>query len=251
MIAQRSVREPESRTAFAIAQAVDNAAAVQRPDAKVTNGDRDDGAGLRLGDGRNGLDPAEVEVLPRRERSFRAIEVGLASADGDEVLVDVVTLRLALRRSDRLVNPVLSGLAPFLTRDSGLHSGYMMAQVTAAALVSELKTLAPPSSVDTIPTSGNQEDHVSMGWTAMRKLHEVITNVRSVLAVELIEAAQGIDFRSDIAKPSPAVVAVHTRLREAVPPMPVDRYVADQIETVAALLPELVAAAESVVGPLG
>ncbi|MGH8834252.1 MAG: histidine ammonia-lyase [Actinomycetes bacterium] len=171
---------------------------------------------------------------------------------------DMLTLGIAElgsiseRRSYRILDPAVSrGLPPFLAADAGTNSGYMIAQYTAAALVSENKVLAHPASVDTIPTSGNQEDHVSMGWTAMRKLHEVVTNVRSVLAVELIEAAQGIDFRAGIAPPSPAVAAVHARLREAVPPMPVDRYIADQIETVDALLPELVAAADSAIGPLG
>ena len=96
------------------------------------------------------------------------------------IAADVIVLGLrqlatiSERRSDRLVNPALSGLAPFLTRDSGLHSGYMMAQVTAAALVSELKTLAHPASADTIPTSANREDHVSMSMGAALKAERAL-----------------------------------------------------------------------------
>jgi histidine ammonia-lyase len=127
----------------------------------------------------------------------------------------------------------------------------MLAQYTAASLVSENKVLAHPSSVDTIPTSGNQEDHVSMGWTSMRKLRDVVRNVRSVLAVEMVCAAQAIDLRADVAEPSPAVGAAHALLREHVPTMSVDREVAPQIAAVDVLLPALVEAAESVAGPLG
>ena len=96
---------------------------------------------------------------------------------------------------------VLRGLPPFLAPDAGANSGYMLAQYTAASIVSENKVLAHPATVDTIPTSGNQEDHVSMGWGAVRKLRQVVAGVRSVLAVELVCAAQGIDLRADIAAP--------------------------------------------------
>jgi histidine ammonia-lyase len=155
------------------------------------------------------------------------------------------------RRVDRMLDPAFSrGLPPFLAPDAGTNSGYMLAQYTAAALVSENKVLAHPASVDTIPTSGNQEDHVSMGWTAARKLREVVANVRTVLAVELVCAAQGIDSRAGVAAPSTAVAAVHTRLRAAIPGMPVDREVAPQLAAADALLAELVAAAQAVTGPL-
>jgi histidine ammonia-lyase len=117
-------------------------------------------------------------------------------------------------------------------------------------LVSENKVLSHPSSVDTIPTSGNQEDHVSMGWTSMRKLRDVVRNVRNVLTVELVCAAQAIDLRAELAQPSPAVAAAHSLLREHVPAMNVDREVAPQLHTVDGMLPELVAAAEGVAGPL-
>ena len=101
------------------------------------------------------------------------------------------------RRTERLVNPALSnGLPPFLTMDGGLNSGLMIAQYTAAALVSENKSLAHPASVDSIPTSANQEDHVSMGTIGARKARTILQNVRRVLAIELLCAAQGLDFRS-------------------------------------------------------
>ncbi len=155
------------------------------------------------------------------------------------------------RRTDRLLDPSFSrGLPPFLATDAGTNSGYMLAQYTAASVVSENKVLAHPASVDTIPTSGNQEDHVSMGWTAVRKLREVVANVRTVLAVELVCAAQGVDLRADVAVPGPATAAVHAQLRSEVPRMDRDREVAPQIAAVDALLPDLVAAAETVTGPL-
>ena len=98
------------------------------------------------------------------------------------------------RRTERLVNPALSGLAPFLVREGGLHSGLMLAQYTAAALVSENKVLAHPASVDSIPTSANQEDHVSMGSISAEKAWRVAANVRRVLAIELMAAAQAADL---------------------------------------------------------
>jgi histidine ammonia-lyase len=172
---------------------------------------------------------------------------------GDMLAIAISELAsISERRTDRMLDPAFSrGLPPFLAPAAGTNSGYMLAQYTAASLVSENKVLAHPSSVDTIPTSGNQEDHVSMGWTSMRKLRDVVRNVRSVLAVEMVCAAQAIDLRADTASPSPAVAAAHAVLREQVPAMNVDREVAPQLAAVDALLPELVAAAEGVAGPLG
>ncbi len=95
------------------------------------------------------------------------------------------------RRIEKLTNDAFSGLPPFLVENAGLNSGFMMAQVTAAALVSENKMLAHPASVDSIPTSADKEDHVSMGMTAALKLRQVVANVRRVLAIELVAAAQG------------------------------------------------------------
>jgi histidine ammonia-lyase len=155
------------------------------------------------------------------------------------------------RRVDRMLDPAFSrGLPPFLAPDAGTNSGYMLAQYTAASLVSENKVLAHPSSVDTIPTSGKQEDHVSMGWTAVRKLREVVANVRTCLAVEVCCAAQGIDLRAEVAAPSDALGAVHAAVREAVPMMNVDREVAEQIAIVEGLLPALVEVADARCGGL-
>ena len=144
------------------------------------------------------------------------------------------------RRVDRMLDPAFSrGLPPFLAPGAGTNSGFMLAQYTAASLVSENKVLAHPASVDSIPTSGKQEDHVSMGWTAVRKLREVVANVRTCLAVEVCLAAQGIDLRAEVAAPSDALGAVHAAVRAAVPVMNVDREVAEQIAIVEGLLPAL------------
>jgi histidine ammonia-lyase len=155
------------------------------------------------------------------------------------------------RRVDRMLDPAFSrGLPPFLAPDAGTNSGFMLAQYTAASLVSENKVLAHPASVDTIPTSGKQEDHVSMGWTAVRKLREVVANVRTCLAVEVCCAAQGIDLRAEVAEPSEPLRAVHAAVRAQVPVMLVDREVSEQIITVDSLLPELVAVAGARCGAL-
>ncbi|MGH3321394.1 MAG: histidine ammonia-lyase [Streptosporangiaceae bacterium] len=153
------------------------------------------------------------------------------------------------RRVDRMLDPAFSrGLPPFLARRPGTNSGFMLAQYTAASLVSENKVLTHPASVDTIPTSGNQEDHVSMGWTAARKLRSVVGHVRSVLSVEVLCATQGIDFRADVARPAPALVAVHDRVRASVPAMDVDREMAGQIAAVDRILPEIVELATTFTG---
>ncbi len=155
------------------------------------------------------------------------------------------------RRVDRMLDPAFSrGLPPFLAPAAGTNSGFMLAQYTAASLVSENKVLAHPASVDTIPTSGKQEDHVSMGWTAVRKLRDVATNVRTCLAVEVCCAAQGIDLRAEIAPPSEAMAAVHAAVRAQVPMMEVDREVAGQIAAVDALLPSLAGVAAAHCGDL-
>jgi histidine ammonia-lyase len=155
------------------------------------------------------------------------------------------------RRIDRMLDPAFSrGLPPFLAPAAGTNSGYMLAQYTAAALASENKVLAHPASVDSIPTSGKQEDHVSMGWGAVRKLRQVVRNVRAVLAIELLCAAQGIDLRTGIARPGPATGAVHARIRREVPAMLTDREVSGQVFVVDAMLEDLRSAAESVTGPL-
>jgi len=154
------------------------------------------------------------------------------------------------RRVDRMLDPAFSrGLPPFLAPAAGTNSGFMLAQYTAASLVSENKVLAHPASVDTIPTSGKQEDHVSMGWTSVRKLRDVVGNVRACLAVEICCAAQGIDLRADVAEPSVPLKAVHTLVRSAVPRMDIDREVAAQLAAVSDLLPQICeTAAEGVPG---
>src|SRR5580700_12067490 len=155
------------------------------------------------------------------------------------------------RRVDRMLDPAFSrGLPPFLAPDAGTNSGFMLAQYTAASLVSENKVLAHPASVDTIPTSGKQEDHVSMGWTAVRKLREVAANVRACLAVEICCATQGIDLRADIAPPSAATAAAHATIRTHVPRMDTDREVATQITALNAALREICASAAGQCGGL-
>ncbi|MEO6715429.1 MAG: histidine ammonia-lyase [Mycobacteriales bacterium] len=158
---------------------------------------------------------------------------------------------IAERRVDRILDPAFSrGLPPFLAPDAGTNSGFMLAQYTAAAVCSENKVLSHPASVDSIPTSGKQEDHVSMGWHAVRKLTEVVANVRTVLAVEVLCAAMGLDLRADVAAAGPATGAVRDALRARVPRMDVDRNVSEQILATTELQDALVAAAESVTGPL-
>jgi histidine ammonia-lyase len=158
---------------------------------------------------------------------------------------------MAERRVDRILDPAFSrGLPPFLAPDAGTNSGYMIAQYTAAAVTSENKVLSHPASVDSIPTSGKQEDHVSMGWHAVRKLAEVVANVRTVLAVELVCASMGLDLRADIAAPGAATGAVRDALRTRVPRMDVDREVSGQLVAASEMQAELVAAAERFTGPL-
>ncbi len=140
---------------------------------------------------------------------------------------------LAERRIAVLVDPKMSGLPPFLVNNSGVNSGFMIAQVTAAALVSENKGIATPCSVDSIPTSANQEDHVSMATHAARRLTRMLDNAAGVVGVELLAAAQGIDFHRP-ARSSPALECVHAGIRGEVPFYAEDRYFAPDIEAAAA-----------------
>lgn len=139
------------------------------------------------------------------------------------------------RRTAVLIDPDFSLQPPFLARDPGLQSGFMMYQVTAAALVSECKTLAHPASVDTIPTSANKEDHVSMGAWAARKAGQVVANAERVVAIELLAAAQGIDLLRPL-ETSPALEAAHAAIRAEVPPLDDDRPGAPDVEAVARLV---------------
>lgn len=140
------------------------------------------------------------------------------------------------RRTDRLLDPVRSqGLPPFLARDAGLNSGYMMGQYVQAALVAENKILAHPASVESIPTSGNQEDHVSMGWGAGKKLFEVIDNVRRVIAIEILCGTQGLDFRKPL-EPAPGTGRVAELVRTQVPPLEQDRPLSGDIENITSMI---------------
>jgi histidine ammonia-lyase len=156
------------------------------------------------------------------------------------------------RRVEQLVNPALSsGLTPFLAKDSGLHSGFMIAQVASASLVSENKVLCHPASVDSIPSSAGREDHVSMGSISAKKLAQVIENVTNCLAIEVLTAAQGVDQRRPL-KPAKGVAAAHAAVRRVVPELGDDRPLAPDIAAVAALIRsgELIHAAETAVGKL-
>jgi histidine ammonia-lyase len=132
------------------------------------------------------------------------------------------------RRTSVLVDPKMSGLPPFLTEDSGVNSGLMIPQVAAAALVSENKSLAFPASVDSIPTSAGQEDHVSMAPIAARKAGQIARNAAGVIAVELMAAAQGVDYHAPL-KTSPKLQQVHVAVRRLSPHFTADRYWADEM----------------------
>ena len=155
------------------------------------------------------------------------------------------------RRVERLVNPMLSGLPAFLIKDGGLNSGFMIAQYSAASLVSENKVLAHPASVDSIPTSANKEDHVSMGTIAARKCREIVNNTEAVLAIELLCAAQALDLFTNM-KPGEGTLAAYQAIRRAVSHMDADRFLARDIEAVRKLIRsgEIVSAVEEAVGPL-
>ncbi|HEX4151434.1 MAG TPA: histidine ammonia-lyase [Steroidobacteraceae bacterium] len=137
---------------------------------------------------------------------------------------------LSERRVAVLIDPKMSGLPAFLVENSGLNSGFMMAQVTAAALASENKTIATPCSVDSIPTSANQEDHVSMATHAARRLGPMVDNAAAIVGIELLAAAQGIDFHRP-ARSSAALEKVHSDIRGEVAHYAADRYVSPDIET--------------------
>lgn len=156
------------------------------------------------------------------------------------------------RRTDRFLDPARNrGLNAFLADDPGVDSGHMIAQYTQAAIVSELKRLATPASVDSIPSSAMQEDHVSMGWSAARKLRRAIDGLGRVLAVELYTAARALDLRAPLT-PAPATAAVRDGLRETVEGPGTDRWLAPEIEEAVQYVASgrALAAAESVTGSL-
>ncbi|MDQ3735013.1 MAG: histidine ammonia-lyase [Actinomycetota bacterium] len=156
------------------------------------------------------------------------------------------------RRTDRLLDPARShGLPPFLAADPGVDSGHMIAQYAAAGIVGELKRLAAPASVDSIPSSAMQEDHVSMGWAAGLKLRRAVDGLRRVLSIEILTAARALDFRAPLA-PAPATQAARDTVRSRVAGPGPDRYLSPEIEAVVELLEsgELIAAVETVTGVL-
>ncbi|WP_020590056.1 histidine ammonia-lyase [Desulfobacter curvatus] len=155
------------------------------------------------------------------------------------------------RRIERLVNPQLSGLPAFLVKDTGLNSGFMIAQYVAASLVSENKVLAHPACVDSIPTSANKEDHVSMGATAARKCRDIVENAEQVIAIELLCGAQAIDMFTNL-KAGKGTMAAYETIRSKVPCMTKDRFLSADIAAVRKLLHSgrIVRAVEDAVGKL-
>jgi histidine ammonia-lyase len=155
------------------------------------------------------------------------------------------------RRIERLVNPKLSGLPAFLVSDGGLNSGFMLAQYTAAALVSENKVLCHPACVDSIPTSANKEDHVSMGTISARKCREIIKNTENVIAIELLCGAQAMDLFTNI-KPGEGTMAAYNVIRGTVSHLDSDRILSKDIEAVKSLMQsgKILEAVEDKVGKL-
>jgi histidine ammonia-lyase len=165
--------------------------------------------------------------------NFHAQPVGQAADLLAAAATDLASI--SERRVENLVNPDLSGLPGFLTPHPGLNSGMMLVQVLAAALVSENKTLSFPAAVDSIPTSANREDHVSMSTTAARKCAAVVSNTSRVLACELFCAAQGLEFHLPL-RPGKGVQAAYVHLREHVRPLGRDRTLHRDLETVERLI---------------
>jgi histidine ammonia-lyase len=159
---------------------------------------------------------------------------------------------IAERRTDRLLDPARSyGLPPFLTEDAGVNSGLMLAQYTQAGMVAENRRLAVPASTDSLPTSAMQEDHVSMGWGAARKLRTVVANLNRILAVELTCAARALDLRAPL-EPGPGTAAALRGVRAAVPGPGPDRWLAPELAEVEALVASgaLLEAVEAEIGSL-
>ncbi len=155
------------------------------------------------------------------------------------------------RRIERLVNPKLSGLPAFLVHDEGINSGFMIAQYTAAALVSENKVLSHPACVDSIPTSANKEDHVSMGTISARKCREIVRNAEYVVAIELLCGAQAMDVFTNM-RPGEGTFAAYQTIREVVPHLDKDRVLSKDIEIIKQLIKKgkILEAVENVVGEL-
>ncbi len=165
--------------------------------------------------------------------NFHGAAIAIAADLLAAAIVPLATI--SERRTDRLVDPMLSGLPAFLTRDGGLKSGFMMAQVTAAAVASELKSLAHPAGVDTIPTSANKEDHVSMSMTAALKAERAVQRAREVIAIEMLCACQAIDLLAPLATSAP-LEKIHGLIRSRVPMLDDDRAPAPDIGAITNLI---------------
>jgi histidine ammonia-lyase len=155
------------------------------------------------------------------------------------------------RRVDRMMDPARSdGLPPFLAPEAGVNSGFMLAHYTAAGLVNRMRGWAAPNSIDTIPTSGGQEDHVSMGWNSCRSLRRAVDDAARVIAIEAVSAAEAVELRG--LPPGPATRAVIDRIRADIPRMEVDRFLAPDLAAAEQLVRTgaLLEAAEAVTGPL-
>jgi len=165
--------------------------------------------------------------------NFHGAPIGYALDYAAIALADLASI--SERRLERLVNPDLSGLPAFLIREPGLSSGYMILQVTVASLVSENKILAHPASVDSIPTSGNKEDHVSMGMTAALKFRSIIDNVETVLASEILAACQANEFRKPL-EPGEGTRRAYDLVREVVAPLDRDREITPDLNAIRGLI---------------
>jgi histidine ammonia-lyase len=182
--------------------------------------------------------------------NFHGAPVGLAC---DVLAIGAAHVgAIAERRTDRLLDAARShGLPPFLAASPGVDSGMMLAQYAQAAMVAENRRLAAPASVDSVPTSAMQEDHVSMGWGAARKLRVVVRNLTRIVAVEVCCAARALDLRAPLA-PAPGTGAALACVRSRVAGPGPDRYLSPELASVEALVGsgELLAAVEAAVGPL-
>jgi len=176
--------------------------------------------------------PDSAEILSGG--NFHGAPLGLVFDYAAIALTDLMSI--SERRIDRLVNPdVNEGLPAFLSSQPGTCSGYMIAQICAVALLNEAKVLAHPASVDNVPTSGAKEDHVSMGMTAAVKLRNIVSNAEHVLAIELLAAAEGLEYRAPL-RSSERIERAHELIRSLVPRMTEDRALSYDVQRVSAAI---------------
>jgi histidine ammonia-lyase len=191
--------------------------------------------------------PEDQEVLSGG--NFHGQPISLASDTLGMALAQLANI--SERRLENLMDPVQSGLPPFLASESGTNSGFMIAQVTAAALVSENKVLSHPASVDSIPTSANQEDFVSMGTHAARKAFEILDNVETIIGIELLAGCQALDFRTDL-RPGDGTAPAYQVIRSEIPTLHRDRLLQTDILKIKAIIKNnrIVQAVENRIGNL-